>query len=94
MNTTSTVTLTDHATSCDGPEAVQLFRLITLRSALKLELATGMRMSRHQTALAVAKTITGLKTNKREAHITAVESLIEKQRAKVTHIDERSIANA
>jgi hypothetical protein len=44
-----------------GATAVDVYRLITLRSMLKLEMNTQMRMSRHITALAAAENIAGKK---------------------------------
>lgn len=44
-----------------GKTAVDVYRLITLRSMLKLEMNTSMRMSRHITALAAAENMAGKK---------------------------------
>ncbi len=44
-----------------GKTAVDVYRLITLKSMLKLEMNTSMRMSRHITALAAAENIAGQK---------------------------------
>lgn len=47
--------------TADGPSAVNLYRLSTLRVMLEMEIRTGMRMSRGVTALASAEFIAGVK---------------------------------
>lgn len=69
-----------------GYEAVDVFRLATLISALGFELKTGMKMSRHMSALAAAKRITGLKTNDRAKHIERAKILLENAQARVVHV--------
>ncbi len=86
---TDKIVLTDGGTSCVGPDAVEVFRLAALVGALKLEIK-GMKMSRHMSALAVAKSITGLKTNDRAKHLARVEQMLQEAHAKVDHIDERT----
>jgi hypothetical protein len=44
-----------------GETAVDVYRLITLKSMLNLEMKTSMRMSRHITALAAAENMAGQK---------------------------------
>ena len=39
----------------DTPEGIEHFRVVTLISALRIEVSTGMKMSRGISALAVAK---------------------------------------
>lgn len=78
-----------NARSFDGLDAVDVFRIATLISSLKLEMK-GMRMSRGMSALAVAKRFTGLKTNKREVQIAALEERLRIQRTMVTHITEEA----
>lgn len=75
------------ATVITGPEGIELYRLIALRSALRLE-QNGMKVNRHVNARRLAKEATGLKTNNYATLIGAVELLIENQRSKVTHVVE------
>jgi hypothetical protein len=70
-----------------GCEAVNVFKLATLISALEFEHKTGMKMSRHISALAAAKRITGLKTNDRTKHIARVKILLENAQAQVLHVN-------
>jgi hypothetical protein len=44
-----------------GKTAISVYALITAVSFLKLEMKTGMRMSRHMTALQGAENISGMK---------------------------------
>lgn len=60
----------------DTPESIALYRLIHLKSALKLE-SKGLRM-RNVNARKLAKQETGLKTNDYTVLIDAVEALIVK----------------
>lgn len=59
----------------DTPEAIELFRLITLKSALKLQ-SKGISVHRGVNPRKLAKEATGLKTNDFEKLIAAVEELI------------------
>jgi hypothetical protein len=84
--------ITVHATgsvSCDGLPAVQVFRLVTLASGLKLEMkCPGLKLSRHGSALKFAKPITGLKTNDRAKHLERVELMLEEARKHVVYLNE------
>ncbi len=84
---TDTITIRDgHATSFDGRGAVEVYRLATLISALKLEIACpGMKAVRGG-ALKVAKQITGLRTNDRAKHIAAVEKMLAEAKAAVQYV--------
>lgn len=74
--------------SCDGPKAVNVFRLASLASGLKLELkCPGMKLSRHGSALKFAKQITGLKTNDRAKQLARVELMLKQAHTEVIHID-------
>jgi len=85
-----TVTLIDNGgASFHGPDAVNVYRLAALISGLKLEMK-GLRMSRHISALAVAKRETGLKTNKRELHIARLEIMLENAKRAVLYVNERT----
>ena len=57
----------DGGFSITGKRDIHLFVLIQLRSALKFELKTGMKMSR-VSALAAAKSRFGLKGNKQKVY--------------------------
>lgn len=81
---------TDSATTFSGPNAVELFRLASLKAALGLEMRTGLRMSRRYTALAAAKHITGLKTNDRAKHLAWCEQRMTELKAALPVVDDRS----
>ena len=49
---------------CDTPEKIQFFRLLALKSALKIEIKTGMR-KRGRSAYAIIKGEFGFKGNKK-----------------------------
>jgi hypothetical protein len=66
-------------------KGVELFRLLALKSALKLEIK-GLRMSRRMSALKAAKSITGLSSNKRDVQLAEVERLISCLEPKVTRV--------
>jgi hypothetical protein len=77
------------ATNMVGPKAVDVFRLAALVSGLRLELkCPGMKMSRHLSALAAAKTITGLRTNDRAKHLARAEIMLEQAKTEVVYVDE------
>jgi hypothetical protein len=84
-----TIEVTDSFTSCIGRDAVEIFRLTALCSALRLELR-GVRVTRRRTALAVAKGITGLRTNDRLAQIAHLELRLDELRKGVRFKDERT----
>lgn len=58
----------------DTPEKIRRFRLLTIRSGLKLEIKTGMRHSRNLVFLA-AKQETGEKT--REKCLVALNKMLD-----------------
>lgn len=66
-------------------KGIALFRLIALKSALKLE-SVGLRASRGVNARKLAKAETGLKTNDYAKLIAAVEAKIAEAGEKVAHI--------
>lgn len=70
----------------DDPASIERFRLIALKSALKLE-QVGLK-SRHVNARKLAKQLTGLKTNSYDILILEVEKLIVERTKKVTFIHE------
>jgi hypothetical protein len=58
----------------DGRAAVDLYRLLVIQSALKFEIKTGMKMSRHS-ALKAANSVLGASHRRKQAaldHLTAV----------------------
>ena len=67
----------DTGFTIDTPEGIAMYRLLTMRSALKLEIKTGMRM-RGNGWFNAAKQLTGKKT--RKACLEAVEKIIEEGR--------------
>lgn len=73
------------AQSFVGRDAVEVFRLATLISGLKLE-SKGMRVSRHVNCLKVAKQTTGLRTNDRQKHIDRLQVMLAEQKEKVAHV--------
>ena len=50
----------------DTPEKIELYRLLVLRSALQMEISTGMKMTRGRTAYSMAKKEFGFKGNKKK----------------------------
>ena len=58
----------------DTPEGINLYRLLAMRSALRLEIQTGMRM-RGNGWFKAAKALTGKKT--RQACLDALNIIIE-----------------
>lgn len=61
---------------------IPLFRLLTIRSGLKLEMV-GLKMSRGVSVLKLAKQVTGNKSNDRGFQIKLLDNLIEKQKEKL-----------
>lgn len=84
QNNTGTITVAPYATILEGPGAINIMRLATLASGLRLEMK-GLRLSRGRSCLAIAKQTTGLRTNNRAAQLAAVELLLEVQRGTVAH---------
>lgn len=72
-----------------GPDAVEIARLATLISGLRLEAATNgrMRLTRGPSMLARAKPVTGLRTNDRTKHIARLELMLEGQKRKVVYVE-------
>lgn len=66
-------------------KGIDLYRLLVLKTSLKLEMK-GIRMSRRMSALKAAKMITGLKSSKREVQLAEVERLIATLEPKVTRV--------
>lgn len=63
----------------DTPEAIRMYRLITIRKGLEMEIQTGMRHSRNM-ILNAAKAETGKKT--RKACLDAIIKMIESETVK------------
>ena len=75
----SSITVTPHGTTFAGPEAVSVFRALTVASALKLYARTGMKANRAYTPakmMRVAREITG-KNFKARDYLLAAEALRE-----------------
>ena len=64
-------------TIIDTPERINMFRMLTLKSGLKLEIA-GMRMNRGRTAYSIIKEEFGLKGSKQKV-LDQFISLIDNQ---------------
>jgi len=77
-----------------GRPAVDLYRLIALKSALNFEIRSKgqMRLSRRYSALGIAKTVTGLKTNDRTVHLAKVVELIAEAEGRVVHVTDGGAA--
>lgn len=76
----SITALSGGAIMIEGEEDMALLRLLTLQSALRLE-SKGIRMSRHMSALAVAKRDYGLKGSRAKIN-AAVDTLVAEAKAK------------
>lgn len=82
------------ASSFTGRKAVEVFRLATLASALRLEIrCPGMKMSRHLSALAAAKQHTGLKTNDRQKQLERVLVMLDQAKTEVLYVDSNPAAS-
>lgn len=69
--------MTDKAIMCNTPEAINLYRLLALKSAVKME-SRGMKMSRGVNATAIARKELGLKARAPHAEvIAAIEAKCE-----------------
>jgi hypothetical protein len=62
--------MTNQAITCDTPEAISVFRLLSLRGMVKME-SRGMKMSRGVNATAVARKEFGLKPRAPHAEVIA-----------------------
>jgi hypothetical protein len=87
-----TIKITHAATTAEGPDAVEVFRLVALISALRLE-QKGIRLSRRVSALAVAKRTTGLPTHNRDRQIAALEGVLECHRQRVEYINLKGLSH-
>jgi len=80
----ATITQHEGLTVFAGTEAVEVFRLTALVSALRLEQG-GLRLSRRVSALKIAKGVTGNRSNDRGKQILLLEILIDEAKRKVTY---------
>lgn len=71
-----------------GETAVDVYRLITLKSMLKLEMETGMKMSRHITALQAAEGMAGQKFGRGVSGRTKAFAWVEQELARI-EVEER-----
>ena len=74
------------AITVEGTEAMKLYRMLTIRSGLSLELK-GMRLSRGRSCYSIAKAEFGLRGNKAKV-LAAFSKLCDEQNAKVTRVVE------
>jgi hypothetical protein len=69
-------TTTEHGTVfIDGPDAVHLFRLGVIRSSLRFEINTGMKMTR-VSALKAANAALGTKYRRKQQALDHLDSLL------------------
>lgn len=61
----------------DNKESIQAFKLYGLWRFLKLEVETGMKMSRHGSAYSQVKQLTGLKGSKKKVFEIFTDALLE-----------------
>lgn len=71
-----------------GRPAVEIMRLASLLSGLRLQQRTGLKLSRHVNPRAIAKAEFGLKTNDFAKLIAAGEAALDKAKAAVPYLDE------
>lgn len=88
---TSTIELSSNFTegggaSFIGRDAVEVFRLASLISAIRLE-SKGIRLSRGLSALKIAKVTTGLRTNNRDKQIARLQIMLENAKRAVTYVE-------
>jgi len=77
--------------SCNGPDAVNAFRLRTIITGLKFKQRTGMEITRAFKIVKVAQQTTGLKTRDIDTLIAALETMFNAQldTVEVSHLDTR-----
>lgn len=61
----------------DKPLGIELYRLLTIRSALKIEINTGLKMARGRSAAAVARTYLTLPARNKVTLLAQFEKYIE-----------------
>lgn len=74
-NGPSQITSTPHAIVADGPDGVSLFRLVTIKHALDLEIKTGMKLSRGS-ILKIANDAMGTNFRTKKAAYAAICELL------------------
>ena len=78
------------AVSFDAPRAAEVFRLAAARTALRLEInCPGLRVSRHGSAVKLARQLTGLKTHDMELLLSRIERLLECAHRSVIVVNEQ-----
>lgn len=88
MNTKPLDTIESHGNggmSFSGRDAVEVFRLASMISALKLE-AKGIRMSRGVSVLKIAKQTTGLRTNDRMKQAERLQVMLDNAKSAVLYV--------
>lgn len=78
---------TQSHTSFNGKDAIEVFRIAALISALRLE-QKGITVRRGFSALKMAKQFTGLRTNLREKQIERLKFILEQAKSKVVYVTE------
>ena len=69
-----------------GRDAMEVFRLATLLSGLRLE-DKGIRLSRNVNCRKIAKQMTGLRTNDRAVLAERVALMLEQAKSKVAYVE-------
>lgn len=72
--------------SIDGPDAMELLRLITLQQALRFNMNTGMNVTR-MFSMKLVKQVTGLRTNDKKKQDDKLTDMITEQRKLVTYVE-------
>jgi hypothetical protein len=75
------------ARSFVGEDAVNVFRLAVLISALRFNIKTGMKITANY-RLSTIKQVTGLKTNDKNAQLARLEEMLAEAKSKVEHVGE------
>lgn len=73
--------------SAVGPEATEAFRLRTIMVGLKFEATTGMQMTRGRSMKAIAKDVTGLRTNDVVKLLAGLQAKLDEQLSRVSIVD-------
>ena len=82
------ITISEGGTCFSGPKGIELYRLITLKHGLRVEIRTGMKMSRGPKCSTIARRVFGLKGSPAKL-LAQIEKMVEAQQGQVTIVDER-----
>jgi hypothetical protein len=73
--------------SVTGKDGIELLRLVTVMSALRLYAEHGIKVSRNFN-MKLVKNTTGLKTNDKQKHMDRLKEMIEETRSHVEYVEE------